>query len=51
MKNVIKVRILKCRFTGKTGLADKLKFDEAKYRLTEVDPLEQEENQQDESPF
>lgn len=51
MRNVIKVRILKCRFTGKTGLADKLKFDEAKYRLTEVDPLEQEENQQDESPF
>jgi twinkle protein len=32
-KNTLKIRVLKCRFTGTTGLADSLRFDKAKNKL------------------
>lgn len=42
-KNTLKVRVLKNRFTGNTGLADSIKFDKATHRIIDVDPMELEE--------
>lgn len=39
-RNVLKIRVLKCRFTGNTGLAGYLKFNKTKNVLEDVDPLE-----------
>ena len=39
-RNVLKIRVLKCRFTGNTGLAGYLKFNKTKNILEDVDPLE-----------
>lgn len=51
-KNVMKIRVLKCRFTGDTGLADKLRFNKSKNILEEVDNLEiNEGGVQDSCPF
>lgn len=52
-KNVMKVRVLKCRFTGSTGLADKIKFDKSIHRILDVDPMEihEEEGENEECPF
>lgn len=40
MKNILKVRVLKCRFTGNTGLAGYLRFNKSKNIIEDVDPLE-----------
>lgn len=53
-KNVLKVRVLKNRFTGNTGLADKIKFNKSTNRLEDIDELEMESEQQKEqteNPF
>lgn len=42
-KNILKVRVLKNRFTGNTGLADPIKFDKTTHRILDVDPMELEE--------
>ena len=39
-RNILKIRVLKCRFTGNTGLAGYLKFNKTKNILEDVDPLE-----------
>lgn len=53
VKNVLKVRVLKNRFTGNTGLADKIKFNKSTNRLEDVDELdmESEQKEQTENPF
>lgn len=38
--NIVRVRILKCRFTGDTGVAGYLKFDKVTGRLTDTIPPE-----------
>lgn len=39
-RNTLKLRVLKCRFTGNTGLAGYVRFDKSKNVLEDVDPLE-----------
>lgn len=39
-RNLLKVRVLKCRWTGTTGLAGYVKFNKSTNRLEDVDPLE-----------
>lgn len=53
VKNILKVRVLKNRFTGNTGLADKIKFNKSTNRLEDVDELdtESEQKEQTENPF
>lgn len=46
-KNILKVRVLKNRFTGNTGLADPIKFDKTTHRIINVDPMELEEAEAD----
>lgn len=46
-KNILKVRVLKNRFTGNTGLADPIKFDKTTHRIIDVDPMELEEAEAD----
>ena len=43
LKNIMKVRLLKCRFTGETGLAGYVRYDKSKHRLVEVTAMELEE--------
>lgn len=51
-KNLLKLRVLKCRFTGNTGLAGYVRFNKSKNILEDVDPLEiKEEKSDDECPF
>lgn len=39
-KNTLKIRVLKCRFTGNTGLSDKLIFNKSTNHLEDIDELE-----------
>lgn len=39
-KNLLKLRVLKCRFTGNTGIAGYLKFNKSKNIIEEIDELE-----------
>ena len=51
-RNLLKVRVLKNRFTGTTGLADKIRFNKSTNRLEDVDELEMASEQEDtNSPF
>lgn len=51
-KNLLKIRILKCRFTGNTGIAGYLRFNKSTNTLQEVDPLDIKEDKGDEKcPF
>ena len=52
-RNVLRLRCLKCRFTGDTGLADKVRFNKKTNRLEPIDPLEitQEKGGMDDCPF
>ena len=38
-KNLLKLRILKCRFTGNTGIADYVRFNKTRNRIEPIDPL------------
>lgn len=40
LKNTMKLRVLKCRFTGNTGLAGYVRFNKSKNKIEDVDPLE-----------
>lgn len=53
VKNLMKLRVLKCRFTGNTGLAGYIRFDKSKNILEDVDPLEikNEKESDDSCPF
>lgn len=52
LKNLLKLRVLKCRFTGNTGLAGYVRFNKSKNILEDVDPLEiKEEKSDDKCPF
>lgn len=46
-RNTLRIRVLKCRFTGDTGLSDKVRFNKATNRLEDVDDLEEEESEED----
>ncbi|MDR5811997.1 DnaB-like helicase C-terminal domain-containing protein [Caballeronia sp. LZ033] len=50
-----KLRLLKCRYTGRTGLADRLRYDTKTGRLKplprEVDQMEVDESDGDDAPF
>ena len=51
-KNLLKLRVLKCRFTGNTGIAGYLRFNKSTNTLDDVDPLEiKEEREDDKCPF
>lgn len=39
-RNTLKLRVLKCRWTGNTGLAGYVRFDKAENILKDVDPIE-----------
>ena len=39
LKNTLKLRVLKCRFTGATGIADYVSFNKAKNRIEDADAL------------
>jgi twinkle protein len=39
-RNKLRLRLLKCRFTGETGLADAIRFDKKTNRLHPIDPLD-----------
>lgn len=39
-RNKLRLRLLKCRFTGETGLADAICFDKKTNRLHPIDPLD-----------
>ena len=51
MKNILKLRVLKCRFTGNTGLAGYLKFNKSKNVIEDVDPLEIKRGEEDSCQF
>ena len=46
-KNTLKLRVLKCRFTGNTGLAGYLRFNKSTNRLEDIDPLEIKEGKEE----
>ena len=52
-KNTLKLRILKCRFTGATGLTGTLHYNKSKNRLEDADPLEvpQPKGSEEDCPF
>lgn len=51
-RNTLKLRVLKCRFTGNTGLAGYVKFNKSKNILEDVDPLEvKQEKEETACPF
>ena len=51
-KNLLKLRVLKCRFTGNTGIAGYLKFNKSTNTLVDVVPLEiKEEKDDNKCPF
>ena len=47
VKNLLKLRVLKCRFTGNTGLAGYVRFNRSKNILEDVDPLEIEKDKKE----
>lgn len=47
LKNTMKLRVLKCRFTGNTGLAGYVRFNKSKNKIEDVDPLEIKEGEVD----
>lgn len=47
LKNTMKLRVLKCRFTGDTGLAGYVRFNKSKNKIEDVDPLEIKEGEVD----
>lgn len=47
-KNQLKVRVLKCRFTGETGLGGTLTFDKETNRLKTLDPIDTEDTDEEE---
>lgn len=49
-KNQLKVRVLKCRFTGETGLGGTLTFDKETNRLKTLDPIDTEDTDEEEEP-
>ena len=53
MKNTLKLRVLKCRFTGNTGLAGYLRFNKSTNTIEDVDPLEIQSDKEEDSkcPF
>ena len=48
-RNLLKLRVLKCRFTGNTGLAGYLRFNKSKNVIEDVDPLEIKQGKEDDS--
>ncbi len=40
LRNTLKIRVLKCRFTGATGIADYVKFNKSTNRIEDIDALE-----------
>ena len=46
-RNMLKLRVLKCRWTGNTGLAGYVRFNKSKNILEDVDPLEIKEGEVD----
>lgn len=46
-KSLMKVRVLKCRFTGNTGLAGYVRFNKGKNVIEDVDPLEVEKEKEE----
>lgn len=50
-RDVLRLRVLKCRFTGDTGLADKVRFNKKTNRLEPIDPLDTQKGEKDECPF
>lgn len=51
-KNLLKLRVLKCRFTGNTGIAGYLRFNKSTNVLNDVDPLEiKQEKENTKCPF
>ena len=54
-RNVLRLRVLKCRFTGDTGIADKVRFNKKTNRLEPIDPLDTpkdtQKGEEDECPF
>ena len=52
-RNKLRLRLLKCRFTGETGLADAIRFDKKTNRLHPVDPLDTTDTKEEEDacPF
>lgn len=46
-KNLLKIRVLKCRFTGNTGLTDYVHFNKQTNRIEDVDPLQIKEREDD----
>jgi len=52
MKNTLKLRVLKCRFTGNTGIAGYLRFNKSTNTIEDVDPLEiKTEKEEEKCPF
>ncbi|WP_196599046.1 DnaB-like helicase C-terminal domain-containing protein [Pectinatus frisingensis] len=49
LKNTLKLRVLKNRFTGNTGIAGYVRFNKSKNILEDVDPLEIKENKGEEA--
>lgn len=49
IKNTLKLRLLKCRFTGNTGLAGYVRWNKSLNILQDVDPLEITEAKEEES--
>lgn len=47
LKNTMKLIVLKCRFTGNTGLAGYVRFNKSKNKIEDVDPLEIKEGEVD----
>lgn len=51
-KNLLRLRVLKCRFTGDTGLADHLRFNKKTNRIEPIDPLDlKETHEKGDEPF
>ena len=46
-KNLMKIRVLKNRFTGNTGLAGYVRFNKSKNIIEDVDPLELEKEEEE----
>ena len=50
-KNTMKIRVLKNRFCGTTGLAGSIKFNKSKHRIETIDALDVEGDSDDEQQF
>lgn len=51
-KNLLRLRVLKCRFTGDTGLSDHLRFNKKTNRIEPIDPLDPKEtHEKGDEPF